>query len=440
MSNEWSSRWRSPQINRWWIRIIQAILDQGLFSSGNFILSILLARWLSSDDYGVYSVTFTIFLFLSGFHNALLLEPMSVLGPSRYANRLYAYLKGQVNLHFRLTALLGICLVGVGGILFVFQEQTLLARTLLGAGIALPLMLWVWLIRRAFYMFQKPGGAVVSSIIYSFALLSSLWFFHAIGNVSSFVGFLLLGFAGLLGGISIFWWREKSTQEGRIPLSVLWKEQWDFGKWVVATNFLTFFAGQAQTLFTAGMVSMEAAGGLRAIQNFTQPMVQITTAVALLGIPSLSVDFGQGRFSHLRRKGLLLSFGLTGVAVLYGLLLWILASPLVEILYGGRYSEYTWLIPWAGLIPVLTAIATGFSVMLRAIQKPQQFLIVGLAAAPVGFLTSVILIPAFGLAGSIASFVLTGVATVLISVFLYILWFPKEGTTIPGHGEEVDGT
>jgi O-antigen/teichoic acid export membrane protein len=422
----WLSIFRSSRNGFWPLRVTLAILDQGLFSGGNFILSILLARWLAADDYGTFSVTFTIFLFLSGFHNALLLEPMSVIGPSQYADRLHAYLKGQVNLHFRLTTLLGICLVCVGGLFALFQTQPLLSRSLLGSGIALPLMLWVWLVRRAFYMFQKPGGAVLSSIVYLFTLLSSLWLLNENGVISAFNSFLLLGLAGLLGGMSAFWWKGKGLQEGRIPLSVLWKEQWRFGKWVVATNFLIFFTGQAQTLFTAGMVSLEAAGGLRAIQNFTQPMVQITTAIALLGIPVLSIEFGQGRLSSLRRKGILLTFVLTGVAVLYGLLLWMFSSPIEKLLYGGRYAEYSWLIPWAGMIPVLTAIGTGFSVMLRAIQKPQHFLIVGLVTAPVGLLTSILLIPAFNVAGSIASIVLTGVATVLITVYLYFIWYPKE--------------
>jgi hypothetical protein len=61
-----------------------AIVDQGLLSGSNFLLAVLLARWLPRDQYGAFALGFSIFLFLSGLHNAFFLEPMSVLGPESY--------------------------------------------------------------------------------------------------------------------------------------------------------------------------------------------------------------------------------------------------------------------------------------------------------------------------------------------------------------------
>ena len=42
-----------------------AVLDQGLISGSNFLLSILLARWLRADQYGAYALSFAIFVLLS---------------------------------------------------------------------------------------------------------------------------------------------------------------------------------------------------------------------------------------------------------------------------------------------------------------------------------------------------------------------------------------
>ena len=57
-----------------------AILDQGLFAWAHFLLSILLARWLTPTEYGAFALAYSIFLLFGAFHTALLTEPMMVFG------------------------------------------------------------------------------------------------------------------------------------------------------------------------------------------------------------------------------------------------------------------------------------------------------------------------------------------------------------------------
>src|SRR5581483_10624916 len=69
----------------WLRRGVLAVTDQGLMSGSNFILSVLLARWLAPEQYGAYALALSVFYFVSSVHQALLLEPMSVLGTSEYS-------------------------------------------------------------------------------------------------------------------------------------------------------------------------------------------------------------------------------------------------------------------------------------------------------------------------------------------------------------------
>src|SRR5690348_2243243 len=66
-------------------------LDQGMFSFANFIMNVFLARALSPSEYGVFAVGQSLFLFIVGFQNALIIEPMSVLGAHKYATRQNSY-------------------------------------------------------------------------------------------------------------------------------------------------------------------------------------------------------------------------------------------------------------------------------------------------------------------------------------------------------------
>ena len=42
---------------------------------------------------GAYSITFSIFLLISGFFNVLLMEPMSIFGPTRHIDHFPTYMK-----------------------------------------------------------------------------------------------------------------------------------------------------------------------------------------------------------------------------------------------------------------------------------------------------------------------------------------------------------
>ena len=122
-----------------------AVLDQGLISGSNFLIGILLARWLAPEAYGAYALAFSIFLFLAGFHNALLLEPMSVFGPASYKDQLPAYLGKLLRLHFALTFALAL-LLALGATCFLsFFGNRAVPDALLGAGLATPWIIFLWL-------------------------------------------------------------------------------------------------------------------------------------------------------------------------------------------------------------------------------------------------------------------------------------------------------
>src|SRR5260370_17857789 len=54
-----------------------AVLDQGLISGSNFLVGILLARWLAPEEYGAYALPFAIFLLLSFVSQSLCFGPVS---------------------------------------------------------------------------------------------------------------------------------------------------------------------------------------------------------------------------------------------------------------------------------------------------------------------------------------------------------------------------
>src|SRR3954451_1960960 len=65
----------ASKAGRWASKGGLAILDQGLISGSNFLIGILLARWLIPAEYGAFSLAFSVFLLLSYVYQSLLSEP-----------------------------------------------------------------------------------------------------------------------------------------------------------------------------------------------------------------------------------------------------------------------------------------------------------------------------------------------------------------------------
>src|SRR5215467_8588021 len=78
--------------SRTWVgKGVLAMCDQGVIAAGNFLMSLLLARQLTSANYGAYALALEIFLLLSVFYASFILEPISVFGPSTYRDHVPEY-------------------------------------------------------------------------------------------------------------------------------------------------------------------------------------------------------------------------------------------------------------------------------------------------------------------------------------------------------------
>src|SRR5690606_1122278 len=103
------------QVGGWLTTGTWTILDQGLFAGSNFVVNVLLARWLTPEAYGAYTVAFTFFLLLGTFHGGLLIEPMLVFGSGRFEARLRRYLRVLLSGHGWFSLLAGLALAASAG-------------------------------------------------------------------------------------------------------------------------------------------------------------------------------------------------------------------------------------------------------------------------------------------------------------------------------------
>lgn len=420
------------RIRVWGFRSSVAILDQGLTSCSSLVLNLLLARWLTAETFGAFAVAFAGLVFASGFHNVLLLEPMSVIGPTRYAGQLVSYFRSNVKVHAALVGTLS-ALILLGGVAMALYGSRQLAAALLGGGIALPFLLLLWLVRRMCYIAQRPAVALFASSFSLIAISGGVFALHDRSVLTPFTAFLLIGVASFFASLLLLRKLEVvglvSSREPSTSWTHSLAENWNYGRWLVASTVLFSAFSQTQTFLVAGFLGLSAAGVLRAMQMPALVMTQIVTAMGLVVLPSMSYDFGLGHFHRLRTKASVTTLILTTIALVYAVGLFALARPAERLLYGGKYAPYSGLIPIFALIPVCTGFATGYSMALRALQKPHFDLVSNSVAAPVGILSCIAFLHLWGIRGAVASMVLSFATYAVVFFRSYRVWTMRQAKT-----------
>src|SRR5208283_5411427 len=391
---------------RWGIRWSSALADPGATLSAGLLVSLLLARWLPAQEYGAFALAFALFLFLSVLHNALVLEPMSVMGPGSYQPMLTDYLEAQIWVHLAMAGALAVPLLLAAALLALFGYRGSLPGALLGAGLALPFVLLLWLARRMSRILERPVSAMFAGAFSLALLLCGLLALQATHKTTPFTVFLLLGFAGLCAALLIFHKLQIGLDETR-PCSVNWlsaaAENWRYGRWLLGGAVCSVSLGQTPVLLTPVFLGLAATGKMLAMQIPALLMLQCSAAAAMLLLPSFARESFTGGNKRVRQLAHRLSRSLAGASLLFAALLYLSAAPLERLLFGGKFANDAWLIPLFMFVPLFAGLASGYSMALHAMQRPHFDRLANGIAAAISVQAAFLFIPLWGLAGAAIS-------------------------------------
>lgn len=399
------------------------ILDQAVFSGANFIASVLLARWLSGAEFGAFAIGYVVLTFFFQIYSSFVLEPIGVLGPSHYSERLPAYLLTQVKLLFGLFVPIGMILT-----CFVWMYQSVnradqTAQILVVIGLSLPFLLLPLLLRRAFYVLAKPGMALLGSLIYSTLLIIILYYASRAGILNGAFGILAISISGLASGLILFFsLRGRWSATFDITIREVLTQNWSFGKWLIISGIFIALATQIQVYLAGAILRLEEAGAVRVLQTFIQPMMLTSTAMSALATPVITSEFVDGQFHVMHRKVILFTVVLAGMSIIYEIFLFVFAKPLELLLFDGRFSDYADQIAVWGLVPLFLSLFWGGVIGLQAAQKSYAMLIIALPWAFFSLITGLIYIPLWGVWGATFSNLIGYLAAGVSCWILYWLW------------------
>ena len=434
-----STREREPSIShlsrklgRWVTKGGLAIVDQGLISGSNFLIGILLARWLMPDSYGAFALAFSVFLLLSYVYQSFLAEPQAVFSGSAYRKSLRGYLKTLLGIHLILTCFGVVLLGGAAVIALAMGKGNGLPGALAGVAIASPCILFFWLMRRAFYMNLAPARAAAGAFIYFVLVTGGLFVAYKRALISPFSAYLLMAIGALGTGLFLLSQvKQVLPPDTAAPPTArqAWRKHWEYGRWALAVSVVTWIPYYMYYPLVSMFSGMAQAGQLRALMNLSLPMEQSYTALSILFLPyAARVCREQGLASSgplVKRITLLFVVGAIG----YWAILIPLKGPVFHLLYGGKYLEVAHLIPYVALGTTLWSAAFGPAILLRAIESPDSIFYARCVASVLSLLIGIPATRSFGLWGVVWSIVIANFAAFLIS--MYILQRKSNPVSVP---------
>jgi O-antigen/teichoic acid export membrane protein len=403
--------------------VIYSFTDQALAVGGGFLVNIALARAQTKEEYGLFTLSYSVYALLLALYSATILEPYMIYGSGRYRERFAEYLR----LMIWSNVVLGLSLTAV--LLLICWLLSLLApqfasRALWGLALTAGVILSGHLLRRAFYLQRQAALAAKTSLIFFITVACGLWLAAKSNRLDSFSVFVILAAGWITAGATF----GRKLAFGKPEQAFLhikpdyWREHWNYTKWVLATAIVFQFTTQAYYWLAAGFLSAKEAGELRAMYVLVSPMDQMFIALSFLVIPALSARHAAkdiGRFLYIWKRYVWVTLGVTAT---FALAVRLMGGRVLHVIYAGKYDD---LVPYLfvlALLPVLTGIGSAINNAVIATEKPKLVFVAYVCSGAATFLGGILLVMHFGLRGCVYGMLLSAATfTSALALTFFIL-------------------
>ncbi|MEM6325649.1 MAG: glycosyltransferase [Bacteroidota bacterium] len=387
-------------LRRWLKGGAWSVLDQGLFAGANFVVNILLARWLPPEAYGSFAVVFSVFLLAGTLHGGWFVEPMLVFGAGKFESRFAAYVRMLLREHARFSVVTGIGL-GIVGAAFLASGNSLLGSDFLAAAAASGFILALWMMRRACYVADRPDWAASAGAVYLVLVIGGAAGLFAMGWLSGTTGFLLMAAGSAIACIQLGYQLGVFRARGDWALRLEARRvHITYGKWAAPTGALEWVHTSLPLLVLPLFVGLEGSGTLRALYNLAQPALHVFSALALIALPA----FVRARASgEIHRVAKIVGAGMGALALGYAAVLMVFGTFIVDVLYKGQYAVTTVQLAIIAGISVVAAFTGVLLAWLRSEERPDVIFRARMAAVGAASTVGVALTALFAVAGALAS-------------------------------------
>jgi len=384
-----------------------------LVSGSNFILGILLARYLGVEGYGQFALLWLIVLFSSSLQLAYIISPMLTLGSKKSISILDKYLSSMVLLQFMFTITLIVCLYLFFEIAIYFDEAWNVGDLKLYIIVTTLLFLFQDFIRRYFIIKTQYFKLIIMDTIAYIGQISLVVYLICSDTLELKNVFLAIslsfGLSMIFGYLQI-----KRVPTTSLHKKLLFLKNWQFSKWLVYSAILQWGSGNFFILAAGAILGSWSVGVIRVMQN-TMGIFHVLF-IALENI--LPINFSKiykrnGYDSLINYFKLQLKYGFVMFLILV-LVIYIFSSDIIEFIYGNEYIQYSYLLIGFIFIYMLIYITMLQRYILRTLELTKIIFISYIFTTTFAFLSSYSLIEYFNIDGLVIGMAISQLIILII--------------------------
>ena len=403
--------------------VAYSIADQALAVGGMFLANVALARTQSKEEYGFFALSYSVFTFLTGLYDAVILETYTVYGSGRYNQRFTDYAR----LLWRSNAWVGLVLTASISVIWgalAWAKPALASPTILGLALTCGFLLTASFVRRTFYIRRRPDLAARFSLVFFAMFAALLWLAIRMRMLTGFYAFVIAALAWIAAGALLA--RELPGNSGSGAQFTdgepgYWSEHWKYSRWVLVTALVFQLTNQLYYWLSAGILSVKETGDLRAMYNLVGPVDQVLIAMSFLVLPMMSRRATSRGMAGLLPVWKAYCGGALLVTVAFAACVNLFGKPVMHFLYAGKFDDVTPLLGMLVLLPVVMAIGNTMNAALKSVEKPKLVFYAYVCSGSTTILLGVPLAMHSGLRGIVYGMLLSGAAyTISLGVAFWL--------------------
>jgi len=388
--------------------------DQAIYSFANFATLFILARFLSSADFGIFTLLNTVMLFILGFVVSLIGMPMQVFYHQFSKKKKSEYMSSMFILNIFITLL---ALPFLIIFYFLFKSMDMNVTVFFIFPLLLILYTTQEYLRRVAMLNMKTWRLISSDLIASFmrvAILLSLGIFF---NLNLFIVLLVYSLLFLMGSLIIF------VKIKKVSFAITKKyfmKNFTFGRWSVLQHFMYSLTAPVYLFIAALYLGPELLGIYAAIEIFARFSNLVMTS-------STNYSFTEGS-KILKKKGakilyyfLRKTYGkITPFLIVGSVIFIIFGKKLLEIIYPNMaISTYYLLIPLLVIRIFLEYFSQPLKVFFSLINKPKVTFLAYTASAIVSIIAAFLLVKQYGIYGIAIGSIINGIIVLMMMYYHY---------------------
>ncbi|MDT7786304.1 MAG: hypothetical protein QOF58_4723 [Pseudonocardiales bacterium] len=384
------------------------LLDQGLSSGTNLLLTLLVARELSAQDFGGFSLCYVVYMLAVGLARATGNRPFTIEHALSDTTRFREEARGLLGYSLAFALVCGLFLMAAG-----LASNGPVATGLLVLAILVPGLLLQDAVRGIFFAQRAAEHACLNDAIWAVLQLSALaGLLIAVPDPPLWAFLVAWGVPGAVAALCGL------LQLRLVPMQ-LWRPRWikryrRLSLPLASNLLLTALPAYLLYLAMPALSDLRQLGILRGAYVFFGPLNVVFTGVSLVALPAVLRLLASQSGRRLSNQ---LSLVLGLVAAAWGLLVVLLPDAAGEAILGPIWDDTRAARLWLAVSLVAEAVLVGPETIMSGLGRPARMTAVRSIGAGVTLAVGVALTLTHGAVGAAAGFAIGYWTAAILAVF-----------------------